>query len=316
MAPRELVDELAALSLAVEHVAVERLERAVADGTVRRTALVRLRGAGEEGLGEEVTFQPDDLLQPGDERLRDVLEAGRPRTLGELWELLDGADLCRRPPRFDVVRSYRRWAVEAAALDLALRQAGSSLPQAVGRELQPLRFVVSPPRSRLRAFPGLGLKLDAADVEPGLPVEIVDFKGEDEVLLDRVLALYPAALLEDPPRVPPGARISWDVPVRSASDLDRLAPPAAVNVKPARVGSVTGVLRLYEACRQRGVALYGGGQWELGPGRGQAQLLASLFHADAPNDLAPAAYNDASLASGLPGSPLTLEAARGFRAAS
>ena len=39
---------------------------------------------------------------------------------------------------------YHRWAYESAALDLALRQAGQSLAEAVGREPQPVTFVVSP----------------------------------------------------------------------------------------------------------------------------------------------------------------------------
>ena len=43
--------------------------------------------------------------------------------------------------------------------------------------------------------------------------------------------------------------------------------------------------------------------FELGPGRGQIQCLASLFHPDTPNDTAPAAYN-AKPAPGLPTSPL------------
>ena len=38
---------------------------------------------------------------------------------------------------------YRRWAFESAALDLALRQAGRSLADALGREARPLNFVVS-----------------------------------------------------------------------------------------------------------------------------------------------------------------------------
>ena len=37
--------------------------------------------------------------------------------------------------------------------------------------------------------------------------------------------------------------------------------------------------------------MYGGGQFELGPGRGQIQLLASIFHPDTPNDVAPGGYN-------------------------
>ena len=46
-----------------------------------------------------------------------------------------------------------------------------------------------------------------------------------------------------------------------------------------------------ELCEARGIAIYGGGQFELGPGRGQIQHLASLFHPDGPNDVAPKAYN-------------------------
>ena len=38
---------------------------------------------------------------------------------------------------------YRRWAFESAALDLALRQAGASLADALGLRPAPSRFVVS-----------------------------------------------------------------------------------------------------------------------------------------------------------------------------
>jgi hypothetical protein len=44
--------------------------------------------------------------------------------------------------------------------------------------------------------------------------------------------------------------------------------------------------------------------FELGPGRGQIQYLASLFHPDGPNDVAPRAYNDPDPRPGLPASPL------------
>jgi hypothetical protein len=50
--------------------------------------------------------------------------------------------------------------------------------------------------------------------------------------------------------------------------------------------------------------MYGGGQFELGYGRGQIQALASLFYADAPNDVAPADYNLGDPRPGLPASPL------------
>ena len=48
-----------------------------------------------------------------------------------------------RAPERDVSRHYRRWAFESAALDLALRQAGTNLAAALGREPRPLNFVSS-----------------------------------------------------------------------------------------------------------------------------------------------------------------------------
>ena len=60
--------------------------------------------------------------------------------------------------------------------------------------------------------------------------------------------------------------------------------------------------------------MYGGGLGELGVGRGQIQLLASLFHADAPNDVAPSAYNQDDPPGRLPASPLPPHpVATGFR---
>jgi hypothetical protein len=48
-------------------------------------------------------------------------------------------------------------------------------------------------------------------------------------------------------------------------------------------------------------------------GRGQIELFAALFHTDAPNDVAPSAYND-DPPGGLPASPLAPRPApTGFR---
>ena len=63
--------------------------------------------------------------------------------------------------------------------------------------------------------------------------------------------------------------------------------------------------------------MYGGGMGELGVGRGQIELLAALFCPDAPNDVAPSAYNEDDPPGGLPASPLAPRpAATGFRWAS
>ena len=50
--------------------------------------------------------------------------------------------------------------------------------------------------------------------------------------------------------------------------------------------------------------------FEQGPGRGQLQYLASLFHPDGPNDLAPVAYNMRSPEADPPRSPLPRAAPR------
>ena len=49
--------------------------------------------------------------------------------------------------------------------------------------------------------------------------------------------------------------------------------------------------------------MYGGGQFELGLGRGQIQYLASIFHPDGPNDVAPGGYNDAEPPAGAADEP-------------
>src|SRR5690606_3325458 len=84
---------------------------------------------------------------------------------------LDALDLSTGTPTQEAYRDYRRWAFESAALDLALRQAGKSLPEVLEREAQPLRFIVStglgspPTTARLKRVlerdPGARFKLDA-----------------------------------------------------------------------------------------------------------------------------------------------------------
>ena len=104
---------------------------------------------------------------------------------------------------------------------------------------------------------------------------------------------------------PHRARLTWDFPIHSVADVEALEfRPECLNSKPSRFGSVERLFDFYDHCEQRGIEVYGGGQFELGPGRGQIQHLASLFHADAPNDVAPKEYNEGGPRPGLPQSPL------------
>ena len=100
-------------------------------------------------------------------------------------------------------------------------------------------------------------------------------------------------------------RLSFDAPVHSLADLDGLPlEPRWLNVKPSRFGAVRELLETIEACEERGISMYGGGQYELGPGRLHIQRLASLFYPDGPNDVAPGEYNEGEPREGLPQSPL------------
>jgi L-alanine-DL-glutamate epimerase-like enolase superfamily enzyme len=318
---------LASLPLEVEGYALERL-------TVpgRATTLFRLFGGGLEGVGEDISAM--------DEHAHDSLHAAGPYlalagswTLASFVEHLAGLDQWRpEPPQWEMARRWRNWAFESAALDLALRQAGVPLHAALELPLRPVTFVNSlglgdPPscdtiERRLALYPSVGFKLDA-DVAwtPALcstlagtgAVRTVDFKGRYGLEVDaaRLPALYelvldafPEALLEDPhedfqPRLP-AERVSHDAPIAVVEDVRT----PTINVKPSRIGGLRPLLEIYEHCARAGVAMYGGGMGELGVGRQQIQLLASLFHADAPNDVAPTPFNLPEPPPGLPQSPL------------
>jgi hypothetical protein len=292
------------LPLTIEHMKVTHIVR-----PHRTTAIVHLEGGGESGYGEEVTFQAADLL-PASAREHWSF-AG---SFEEFSRWLASSDLFERSPEYEVVRNYRRWAFEAAALDLALRQAAVRFDEIVGRAPEPVHFVVSPAPGFSHFPDGARLKIDAIDLRPGLPVDVIDFKQlGDQAAVEAALELYPYALLEDPPVVVPGARVSWDIPITSAEEVRRLPErPSAINVKPARLGSLGVVFDMYEFCSAEGIAVYGGGQHELGPGRGQIQMLASLFHPRAPNDVAPSGYNEPDTVAGLPTSPLEITPRVGF----
>ena len=188
----------------------------------------------------------------------------------------------------------------------------------------------------LELYPALHFKLDpdrdwTDEVIATLRnVETVDFKGiyrgafgnpPDAELYARVAAAFPDAWIEDPALTPETMRalephrdrITWDAAIHEWSDVEALPfKPKCLNCKPSRFGSVKRLFDFYDACEREGIALYGGGQFELGPGRDQIQLLASLFHADAPNDVAPGGYNAATPVEGLPQPPLRVEARIGF----
>jgi L-alanine-DL-glutamate epimerase-like enolase superfamily enzyme len=339
-------DTLADLPLEVDGYGLEGLRAQVSSGFERLSTVVHLTGGGVEGVGEDVVYDAEDhvaLQEAGP-----VLDLSGRYALGEFCERIDGLDLFAvEPQRGDVSRLYRRWTFHSAALDLALRQAGIPLHRALGREPRPLTFVVSlrlgePPTlapvfSRLANYPTLRFKLDAtsswspqiiAELAQTGSVDSIDFKAlyhgtvvdqaPDPVLYERVVEAFPDAWLEDPDVVTEGTaaaladehhRITWDAPIHSIDDIEALPfAPRMVNLKPSRIGGLKKLCDTYDYCTAHDIGAYGGGQFELGPGRGQAQYLASLFHADTPNDLAPSGFNQNDPPPGLPSSPLPVAA--------
>jgi hypothetical protein len=313
-----LFDAVADLTLTVERIQLEHLALPLQHFT-RRTTVVHLHGGGEEGLGEDVSYEEDLQLAFTEDALPDLTGE---HTIDSFSALVAGQP------------GYRPWGLESAALDLALRQNGRSLAEIVERKPRPVRFVVSQSRAEewLAVAPGLRFKLDASDewtdqrvaeLAATGAVDVVDLKGLYEgdwidatatpELYGRVARAFPEAWLEDarlteetsPVLAGEHDRLTWDFPIHSVADVEALPfPPRCLNSKPSRFGSVRRLFDFYDYCEAQGIELYGGGQFELGPGRGQIQHLASLFHPEGPNDVAPGEYNRGEPRPGLPQSPL------------
>src|SRR6476469_4335765 len=349
-------DSIADLPLLIEGCEFEGLE-ITAGSFERLTTIVKLRGGGQEGIGEDVVYDAVDHIGQQSHGPPEGLAGSC--TFAEFSARLDGIDLfpAGEPERGEVSVDYRRWAFESAALDLALRQAGINLAAALGREPQPVNFVnsmrlasfeggarssIEPLLARLAVYPTLRFKLDPANdwddeliealAETGA-VDSLDLKGfykgtpvdveTDPELYAKLIEAFPDAWLEDPdvndetrPILEPVRdRLTWDAPIHSIADIAALPwAPKMVNIKPSRVGGLQALCETYDYCAEHNIGAYGGGQWELGVGRGQIQFLASLFHPDTPNDVAPGGYNAREPQPGLPESPLAPDfASAGFR---
>jgi hypothetical protein len=332
-----LWDRLRGLEVNVEEFSTERKSVQVSSQFTRVSTTVVLRGAGEEGRGEDVTYTAED------HDWFPQLEPQGSTTFAGLSAQLDGLQLFGAEPRMDASRDYRRWAFESAALDLALRQNGVSLGSALVREYRPVRFVVSTRDDAfawLEHYPKLELKLDPESEweRPFMErlaatdrVRVLDLKAyyhgtvvdqpPDPKLYAAVVELFPDVVIEDASldgecgEVLRGVegRLSFDAPIHSAADVEALPiEPGWMNIKPSRFGTVARLFECIEYCDAKGIHLYGGGQFELGVGRRHIQVLASLFYADGPNDVAPSAYNAGGPRAGLPQSPLPAPEANGF----
>ena len=347
-----LYAKLSELPLEIEGYTLEPRRLATSSGWVRHTTVVRLSGRGFEGAGEDVIYEAANQIEL--QEAGAYLQLSGRYTFDEYSRLLGRTDLFPDQPIAPTAPLFRRWAFESAALDLALAQAGTSMAAVLGRSPKPTRYVVSlglgdpaslaPIEGILRSYPRTRFKVDLAEcwdeafvrrLAETRAVDVVDLKGHyrgdfrgpaaDADQYRWVAEHLSEAWLEDPCLEGDAAaalhesreRITWDAVLHSAEDLLRLPfKPTCVNIKPSRFGSVAELMAVYEHCERHGIRMYGGGQFELGPGRGQIQCLASLFHPDEPNDVAPCGFNARELPDGLADCPLSPDSfvGDGFRA--
>ncbi|HMY25652.1 MAG TPA: hypothetical protein PLO12_05425 [Solirubrobacterales bacterium] len=255
-------ERVAELPLKIESWSMEGLSIKPSPEFERLTTVIRLEGAGQTGLGEDITYEALDQIALQDAGATHDLTG--PNTVGEFCELIGGLDLFPSPPERDVSRLYRRWAFESAALDLALWQAGTSLAGYLDRPLNPLTFVASMGlaggpggtksdvgrlRVKLDRYPDLKFKLDPSlDWDDALIGELVetgavntlDLKGQykgtvvdietDPELYRRLVLAFPDAWIEDPDLTPETRevlkddwhRVTWDAPIHSVADIAEL----------------------------------------------------------------------------------------------
>jgi L-alanine-DL-glutamate epimerase-like enolase superfamily enzyme len=265
------------------------------DGS-RPSSAVRITGDGSAGLGEHVGWTEDEHHA----------FAARARSVpsGEFLVGEWSRSLAALP-------AYDRAALEAAAIDLSLRQNSTNLFRLSAIEATAVRYAVSfaavaDPVAEARSLDtgSLPLKVDAdpawsdrtwhALASLGT-VAVIDFKLRGDARdCDRALRHLPHAWIEDPN--PPElewsgelrARYAADAALTSADALEALSPrPRAINVKPARMGGVLEALTCLERASHLGLACYIGGMFEVAAGRRQLLTLAALACPDAPNDIAP-----------------------------
>jgi L-alanine-DL-glutamate epimerase-like enolase superfamily enzyme len=224
-------EQLAALPLELDGYDLEGRELAFSEEFVRYTTVITLRGGAEQGVGEDVVY--DGLDHVSFQATGGSLPLAGSWTLGSFAEHLASLDQFPDPPvRGDTSRRYRNWAFESAALDLALRQAGTSLHAHLDRELRPLNYVVSmrlgafdsdePETSEkmlrvLDRYPSTRFKLDPTntwsdalieELAASGAVDSLDLKGQykgtpvdvdtDPDLYRKLIEAFPDVWLEDP----------------------------------------------------------------------------------------------------------------------
>ena len=346
-------DWLADLEVEIEDYALERLERDVSSDFTRVSTVIRLRGGGEEGVGEDVVYDAEDHdAAAGAGPVPPLAGRGRSATFSE--HLRTGVDLFPQPPLSEASAactattrtSRRRWTSRCA------RPARRCTPTSA-REPRPLTYVVlAAPRRAADARPGAPAPGSSAtpacassstrpavdrEIVEGWPtssaVDSVDFKG-----------LYTArsSTPRRPRPLPPRAR-------RAARGVDRgpaprrevtcsSCPPrphlvgrehprhrrhrgAAVPAEDGQRQAVAGRLAAPSCSRPTRTAssaasrCTAAGSSSSGPAAGRSSCSPSLFHPDGPNDVSPSGFHVPDPPRICPARPWTLPPPRSAFAA-
>ena len=256
-------ERLRDLRLDVTAVQIQELALVAGPQWTRRTRRIQLDGSGRHaGAGEEVSWvevSPDEILAlyPADL----LCWQG---SFGDWSARLDAREQCPAYQALAAARQsepdYLRWALESAAMELALRQNQTNLEDRLQRKAAPLRFCLSmglgqpPSTATVRAWREHGdyrFKLDAssdwtveliAELATLDCVEVVDLKAYyhgtsvdqavDPALYSRVAEGLPEAVLEDalpnaetkPLLAAHFARLAWDAPIHSVEDITATLP--------------------------------------------------------------------------------------------
>ena len=345
-----MYDRVADLSLVVEDCTFELHERGTSSGFDRATTTIALTGAGQTGRGEDVTYTPEahyalveHTVDLAGEYTLDSFSAALDDA--DLWPDPPDEERFRHYRRWGFESAALDLALKQAGMSLgaALDREYDPIRFIVSTRLSDPESEEPPTTDRLDAIRAihddLAFKLDPtpewdealvrklADYD----VRVLDLKGlyDDERVKNdpdapfyrRIVDGVPDALIEDPKLTDETRpvfdgqedRITWDVPITGVDSIEALpVEPEWLNMKPSRCGTVESVLSTIAYCEREGIALYGGGQFELGVGRQQIQALASLCYPDSPNDVAPGGYNEPEPSPAVPASPLSIPEAPGF----
>jgi len=161
-----LYSKISDLELHIKKINTETQEKQVSEHFTRRTTTVTISGKEKTGKGEDVIWEAEKHSYP-------QLNLEGSYSFREFSKMLDDKELFPEDTEYtETDQKYRRWAVESAALDLALKQNNTTLAEVLDKKYSPLRFVVSPSMNEpsieklenlIELNPSIEFKLDASE---------------------------------------------------------------------------------------------------------------------------------------------------------